>query len=364
MKTFKNIDAKLYEPEGLKQDFRKTVKGKGNNAQVKSVMQNLDKHTEILSEKLRNNSFTNANHQCMKINESSCKKTRNIQKPIFLYEQPAHHSIIRAAMPVFMTGMYDLSCASIPGRGPHYAKRFILRWINKDPANCKYILKFDIYHFFENIPHRRLKKALKKKIRDKEFLRKMFSIIDSCEKGLPIGYYTSQWFANFYLTPLDHYIKERIHIKYMVRYMDDVVCFGRNKKELHRAQREIEKYLKEELGLKMKSNWQVFRFEYIDKNGKRRGRMLDFLGFQFHRTHTGIRKSILNRTMRKVNKIKKKGKVTWKDAASIMSRMGYIKHTDTYGYYTKYIKPTVKIKTLKQLVRKHTRKEREKKWSG
>ena len=62
-----------------------------------------------------------------------------------------------------------------------------------------------------------------------------------------------------------------------------------------------------------------------------------------------------------MNKIKRKGKVTWKDAASILSRMGYIRHTDTYGYYLRNIKPVIKIKVMKQLVSKHARKEK-KKW--
>ena len=114
----------------------------------------------------------------------------------------------------------------------------------------------------------------------------------------------------------------------------------------------------------MKGDWQVFRFDFISKKDKKRhGRPLDFMGFKFYRDRTTIRKSILNRTKRKVNKIKRKGKVTWKDAASILSRMGYIRHTDTYGYYLRNIKPVIKIKVMKQLVSKHARKEK-KKWNG
>lgn len=33
-------------------------------------------------------------------------------------------------------------------------------------------------------------------------------IIEEMRKGVPLGYFTSQWFGNFYLKALDHYIKE------------------------------------------------------------------------------------------------------------------------------------------------------------
>lgn len=357
MISFNNIDPQLYDDKGLEEDFKKTAKGRRKRPQVLRVKADMEKHKAILAEQLRENTFTKKIHGRETINECSCKKTREIQKPAYLYEQPAHHALIRVIKPAIMRGMYDLSCSSIEGRGAHYRKRYIEKWIRTDPANCKYILKFDIRHFFESVSHRRLKKMLKKKIRDKEILKKLFTVIDSCEKGLPIGYYTSQWFGNFYLTPVDHYIKEELHAVHFIRYADDFVIFGRNKKALHKMRIMIAEYFKEELGLQMKDNWQVFRFDYTDRSGKRKGRPLDFMGFKFYRDRTTIRKSILTRTQRKVNKVAKKGKITWKDATSLLARMGYITHSDAYGYYERHIKPKIKIKTLKKLVSKHTRKE-------
>lgn len=353
-------ERKLYDEEGLIQDFKESAKNHKQTPQLKAVMDNLEHHTKELRIRLKNNTFTEKTHKTSVVQESSCRKKRNIQKPWFLYEQPAHHALIRVLKPIFMREMYYLSCGSIEERGPHHGKKYVERWIKEDPANCKYFLKFDIRHFFESVPHRKLKKMLKRKIRDRELLKKIFSVIDSCKVGLPIGYYTSQWFGNFYLTPLDHFIKEKLHAVHMVRYMDDVVIFGRNKKELHNMRREIDRYLTEELGLQMKGDWQVCRFDYVDRKGKRRGRPLDFMGFKFYRDKTTLRKGNLYRTRRKINKVKRKGKVTWKDAASILSRLGWFKHTETYNYYLKYIKPYIVVKNLKQLISKHTRKEQQK----
>ena len=164
------------------------------------------------------------------------------------------------------------------------------------------------------------------------------------------------------LQPLDHYIKEQLRAVHYIRYMDDMVVFGKNKKELHRMQQSIETYLHENFNLQMKGNWQVFRFDYIErKTGARKGRPLDFMGFQFYHDKTILRESIMLSCTRKVNRVAKKPKITWYDATAILSYMGYISNTDTYDMYLQRIKPHVNVKKLKKIVSKHSkRKEREK----
>ena len=168
-----------------------------------------------------------------------------------------------------------------------------------------------------------------------------------------MGNYTSQWFANFMLTPLDHYIKEELHAKYYVKYMDDIVIFGSNKKELHKMHKAIEEYLKGRLHLKIKENWQVFRLEYRGK-----GRPLDFMGWKFYREKTVLRKSIYTQIMRKAKRVGKH--TTIRGAYGMVSYMGYIKHTDTYGAYMKYIRPFVNIGKLKRFIGKRAKRGKEK----
>ncbi|MBS1340456.1 MAG: RNA-directed DNA polymerase [Clostridia bacterium] len=74
------------------------------------------------------------------------------------------------------------------------------------------------------------------------------------------GNYTSQWFANYYLQNLDHFIKEKLKTPYYIRYMDDMLVFHRNKKELRKIKIEIEEFLKSE-HLRLKENWQLFKVD-------------------------------------------------------------------------------------------------------
>ena len=160
-------------------------------------------------------------------------------------------------------------------------------------------------------------------------------------------------------------------IKYMVRYVDDITMYGTNKRELHLVLERIEKYCEEKLRLVIKDNKQVFLFakevteKIFDKTGnlvkeviKQYGRALDFMGFLFRRTRTTIRKAILYRITRKARKLSKKEKVNWYDATSMVSRMGYFKHTNCYKAYEKHVKPYVNIKTLKKKISKHGKKGR------
>lgn len=415
MKTYKNIYEKIISEDNLRRAFYRAAKGKKNRKDIKRILDNIDEHVAILHGILEREEFKPAYHKPVSINDGFKMKKRQIIKPYYKYEQVVHHAIIQVLAPtnkdikkdntlkkILNRGAYEYSCGSVKGRGAHYGKRYIERCIRNDTKNTKYVLKIDVRHFFESIPHDRLKAKLRKVIADEKTLRLLDLIIDAVPQGLPLGYYTSQWLANFYLQDLDHYIKQEIWqpekekkeqqyaarmkrkgkknytipkyacgAKYMVRYVDDIVAFAANKRELQIVLERIEKYCKENLDLIIKENKQIFLFareqaqKVYDKagnllkvNAKEHGRALDFMGFLFRRTRTTIRKAILYRITRKARKISKKAQVNWYDAASMVSRMGYFKHTNTYNVFVERIKPYVNIKTLKKKISNHGKKGR------
>lgn len=223
----------------------------------------------------------------------------------------------------------------------------------------KYCLKMDVRKYYDSVPHDILKVKLAKIIHDERFLAVLNEIVDAngTERGIPIGFYTSQWFANFYLTDLDHFIKQELHAKHYVRYVDDMVIFGSSKRELHRMRRAIDRYLRERLGLEMKQNWQVFLFHYIKKNGAEVGRDLDFLGFRFFRNRTTLRKSILLKATRKARRMAKKTRITAHDCAQMLSYLGWIDATQTYGIYKRRIKSCVNFQNLKRRVSAYSKQK-------
>lgn len=304
--------------------------------------------------------FYNEEHEPKIIYDGVRRKQREILVPS-MREQVIHHMIINVLKPIFTKPMYYHSYGSIPGRGAtkgsklktHGGKEAIEKFIRKYPKDCKYCLKMDIHKFFDSVPHQLLKDKLTRIIHDERFLKILHTVVDANGKtvGMPIGFYTSQWFANFYLTDMDHYIKEQLRAKAYFRYMDDMVIFGPNKRELHRIRREIEKYLNERLGLEMNPKWQVFLFHYVRKDGREIGRFLDFMGFRFYRNRTTLRRTLMLRATRKALKLGKKKCKSVYDCRQMLSYKGWITPTDTYGMYRKRIKPFVSFRYLRQRVR-------------
>lgn len=366
MKSYNHVFEQIIDKSNILIAIERSSVGKRERKDVVEVRADPEQHAEFIIRNLKDKTYKIPNHKLVEINDGITQKKRYIIKPHYKYEQIIHHAIVQAMEPIFMRGMYRYCCGSVPGRGSHFGKKYIEHFIRKNKSDIKYCLKMDVHHFFQSVSQEILKEKLQRTIHDKDALWLLFLMIDAYSDheengrkyGIPLGYYTSQWFANWYLQSLDHFIKEKLHVKCYVRYMDDMIIFGRNKKELHRVREEISQYLKNELELELKDNWQVFRFEYVShKDGKIRGRPLDFMGFEFHRDRTVLRKSIMMKATRKATKIYKK-KATWYDATQMLSYLGWFSTTDTYNCYQKYMKDCLNVKELKRKVSQHERRRR------
>ena len=109
-----------------------------------------------------------------------------------------------------------------------------------------YILKMDIRKYFQNIDKDILMNILKRKVKEEKLVELLEKIVysNSGKKGLPIGNYTTQIFANIYLNEIDQYIKHELKVKYYFRYMDDSILFVKTKKEAIELLEKIKNYLK------------------------------------------------------------------------------------------------------------------------
>lgn len=339
-KRYGYIYAKVYDLDNIKLAIMKSSLGKRNQRRVKTIIDNIDYYARKIQEMIINKTYVASPYKIKVIQDGANQKERTIFKPRYYPDQIIHWALIMQLEPIMLKGMYQYSCGSVPGRGTSYGQKTIRKWLDNDRKNTKYCLKMDISKFYPSVDNEMLKLSFRKKIKDKDCLWLIDEIIDS-SKGLPIGNYTSQWFSNFFLQDLDHLIKEKLGVKYYVRYVDDLVLMGANKKKLHRAKKAIEEYLKT-INLKLKGNWQVFRVDCRD---------IDFLGFRFFRNKTILRKRNALRIRRRVKKIRKKPFFLYKDACAVISYWGWIKRSDSYNFYNKHVKPYTSIGLAKRAVK-------------
>ena len=333
MKRYSNIYSKIYDYNNLELAHKNARKNKTYYSDVKKVDLNLDEYLIQLQNMLIWKTYKTSEYEVFTVNDKG--KEREIYKLPYFPDRICQWAIMLQIEKYFLQTFSDFSCASIPGKGTHYALKLVDKYM-EDEKNSKYCLKIDIKKFFPNIDHMILKQLLRKKFKDKDLLWLLDEIIDSIngDKGVPIGNYTSQYLANFYLTYFDHWLKEKKKIKYVVRYMDDIVIFSNSKEELHELKNDIINYLDINLKLKLKENYQIF---------PSRIRGVDFVGYRHFGNYILLRKSTgknLKRRMRNIlKKVKNGNQMSYSDWCCINSYKGMTMWCDSYNLTKKYIHP-------------------------
>ena len=343
--------------ENCKIAILKASKRKEKRKEVAYILKYIDEFAEDLSKRLIALNFTSPYKKKI-IQDGLSGKQRELQIPNFYPDQCAHHAIVQTLRPIIEKGSYYWSCANIPKRGIDKACKGIERATIRDQKHAKYSLKWDIAQFYKSISHFKLKKRFRDKIKDKRALAIIFTLIDSHFPGLPIGNYTSPWFAEFFLQPLDRLVKQTCRIPHMVRYADDMTLIDNNKKRLRRALVIIRDWLKEQK-LSMKRDYKIFK---IRLEGIKRGRKIDFCGRCFARGYTTIRKRralAFMRQSRYIRKLMAKGKeIKPHFAIGYISRSSCLKHTCSKGLKEKYY-DSVNIRKVKGIIRNESKRQLE-----
>lgn len=256
MKRTGYIYEKLCDKALIREAIIKASRKKRRRKSVRRILNDIDHYVDEIYTMMLNEEFTPSPYRRFRIKDGATQKEREICCPKFYPDQIIHWMLIMAIQPILQRGMYEFNCGSVPGRGAHYGKRYLERWYKRDRKNTKYCAKLDVRKFYPSAKSPVIMRELRRVIKCKRTLRLCEVILNSAD-GLPIGNYTSQWFANFLLQRLDHYIKEVLRIPHYVRYMDDMCLFSASKRALHKAVKAIREFLAG-LSLQLKSNWQVF----------------------------------------------------------------------------------------------------------
>ena len=345
MKRFNGFFERLTDPGLLKVAARCAARGKKKRGSVKRFLKDEDQKLELLRNLLISNQYHPMPYTKKTIEDRCTQKVREIFVPKFYPDQIVQWAIVLVFYDFFTKGMTMSPCASIDGRGGTYGIKYIKKWTKTDKHNTKYCLVCDIKKFYPSIDQQKLYQKFERRIKDKKALELLSKIIFSVDKGVPIGNCTSQWFANFYLQDFDHFVYEKLGVKHYLRYMDDMVFFGANKRKLHSQQKEIEKYLKNE-GLTLKANHQVFKLAKAE--GK--GRALDFLGYKFFENFVTVRKRTFYRAITRIKKVSNKNFVFKPDAEAVLSYASRLKESDDEKMYETKVKAFVNLKELRMSI--------------
>lgn len=248
MKRENNLLLKIADFQNLRLAFLKSMRGKRNSSKAILFCQNIDENLLRLQTSLLEDSYKMQPYNFFKIYDP---KERMISAACF-EDRIVHHAIINILEPIFERQSIFHTYACRKNKGLHKAVQYAFK---KSKSN-QYFLKLDIKKYFDNINHTILKFQLSRIIKDVRCLNLLFLIIDSYtfseNCGLPIGNLTSQFFANLYLSSLDHFVLEELKPNGFVRYMDDFLIFGNSISELKIMLKKCENFLSENLDLSLK----------------------------------------------------------------------------------------------------------------
>jgi hypothetical protein len=281
-------------------------------------------------------------------------------------DRVVHHLLIRDLEPIFEPLFIYDSYSCRKDKGIHLAVKRLQKFTQNRDYN--YYLQLDIKSFFltinKNILFEKIRETLLKRDPSKAqrvlYLSNKIIFDDPTKnyrfkgnrknlkhlppnktlfnmpknQGLPIGNLTSQFFANVYMNDFDNFLKRKLKVKYYMRYVDDMVLLGRSKDELNSLKIEIEKYLKNNLNLKLREQYYLRHIK----------RGIDFLGYIVKPTHTLVRQRVVNNFKYKKAKFLTdcfiNGTCSFEDALKFKeinaSFYGHIKHADSYKLMKKY----------------------------
>lgn len=200
-----------------------------------------------------------------------------------------HHLLLMYLNPLFERYfIYDSYSCRI-GKGTHFGINRAAHFIRSCSENNKkpcWILKIDIQSFFMSISKAILYRRLCDFIETRYTAENKAFVLYLCRKiifnnpteqcifkspkekwnllpkgkslfftkegyGLPIGNFTSQVFANFYLSPFDHFVKHDCAVRCYGRYVDDCVIVHNSRTFLRRLVPKMQGFLKSNMELSL-----------------------------------------------------------------------------------------------------------------
>ena len=337
MKRYGNLWHQIVDWENLLLAARYAQKGKRFRDNVLAFNYNLEQELFKLRSELAEKSYCPGAYKSFRIYDP---KPRLISAAPYR-DRVVHHALCNVIVPLIEKSFIPDTYANRVGYGTHRAlERFI-----QFARSTRYVLQCDIRKYFPSIDHEILKQIIRRKIKCKDTLWLIDTIIDSSNpqepvieyfpgddllspllrrRGLPIGNLTSQFFANVMLDNFDHFVKEKLRVKKYLRYVDDFALFGDDWEFLTQARIEIEQYLATLRLIIHPIKSQLFE----TRHGA------NFVGFRVLPDRVRVRNDNLRRARRRLKQLQAdyaRGEVPLRKLIErLQSWEAHLKHGDTY----------------------------------
>jgi hypothetical protein len=234
----------LTDPDNLARAFHKSKRGVSWKESVQRFEASLFSNIAELRRKLLAGESVQSGFAEFDLCERG--KVRHI-KSVHISERVVQKTLCDNILePVLTKPLIHDNGASIKGKGVHFALRRLICHLSRfyrqnNFSNEGYALIVDFSKFFDSIDHEKLYALVGRHITDgrvMDLFRRFVSVFGE-GKSLGLGSQVSQIAAIFFPNELDHFIKEKLRLRYYGRYMDDFYIIHRDKNYLLRCLAEI-----------------------------------------------------------------------------------------------------------------------------
>ncbi len=334
MKRIGNLWPQVVSFDNLHHAARRALRGKRSRFEPCAFHANLETELLRLQRELSAGTYQPGGYRTFRIVDP---KPRLISAAPFR-DRVVHHALVQVLEPHFEPRFIHHSYACRPGKGSHAALAQFTKWAR----GTGHVLTMDVKKYFPSIDHQVLNELLRGRIKDPDLLWLTELIIDGSNaqdptedhfpgddlfapserrKGLPIGNLTSQFPANVFLDPIDHFITARLGAQRYLRYMDDMAICDPDKGRLRVFRAAIRERL---LQSRLRLNEGKSRLRNI-KEG------VAFVGFVVRPTNLRLSQTAVRRNRRRQRALQGPGVSPEQLAASDQAWRAHVRHGDTSG---------------------------------
>lgn len=271
------------------------------------------------------------------INEGTGHKIRHLRIPTML-DHLIHTAIMLPLQPILCKRYDYYSCGSIPGKGQTFANKYMTSWLVTGIGTYEYGAEADVQKFYPSCKAHVVMSCLERIIKDSRYLDLHRLILSQMGGTIAIGFSPSHWYGNLVLTKVDNALRSQCGEVKFVRYMDNYALVAHNKKSLHHAIDVIKTTLAG-LELQLNNSYQVFPLT---------SRALTLLSYRYFTDRVILRKPTMYNITKNMKTASKHGNAHL--ARGVMSRLGVLKHCNSYTYRKKYVDPIINVDFQRRMI--------------